>query len=69
MTPQPGSRRAPGLMVLGGVLLIGCYAVARHYSLANIGADGDIGGGLLPLLGLVLIVVGAGMLLRRTLRH
>lgn len=54
-------------MVLAGVGLLAFYAVARHYSLADIGAEGDIGGGLLPLLGLVLIIVGAGMLLRR--RH
>ena len=44
-----------------GAALILSYYVLKAFSIGKIGADADIGGGLLLLLGIVVLVAGFAM--------
>lgn len=50
----------PALIVVGvGILLIGAYFLLSHFHIGKIGAESDIGGGLLLLAGCSLAGLGA----------
>ncbi len=56
---QPRRSRPP-LMLLGvGSLLIGAYFLLSHFHIGKIGAESDIGGGLILLTGYCLAGLGA----------
>lgn len=57
----------PGLSVVIGLCLVSFYGYARENRIGNIGAEGDIGGGLIPLL--VLILSGTVVAACRGMRH
>jgi hypothetical protein len=59
-----------GLACLGlGVALHIAYAVLTVANVGGIGAPTDIGGGLIPLAGYVLVVIGLGFLGQGWLDH
>jgi hypothetical protein len=58
-TNRPWILRWPALTLLAGIATAGTYQVLSAFEIAGIGAEGDIGGGGIWLLGLLLIVTGA----------
>ena len=70
----PGDPRSTSVIPYLGVVAVGAALVGLYYVLGaleigNIGAPSDIGGGLIPLTGYILILVGSlktvAVLLRR----
>lgn len=67
-SPGTGLRRISVTMVMLGALLFVVYQVLKVREVANIGATGDIGGGLILLLAYALIGIGGVSLLVAYLR-
>ena len=63
MTPPPRTHPAviPVALCLVGLAFIVAFKILAHYRVASIGAPGDIGGGAIPLVGLILLAVGLGL--------
>lgn len=62
MTPQKRTHPAvaPVALCLVGLAFIAAFKILAHYHVASIGAPGDIGGGAIPLAGLILLAAGLG---------
>ena len=58
-TRRPWILRWPALTMLTGVLVAGTYEILSTFKIAGFGAEADIGGGAILLLGLLLIFTGA----------
>src|SRR6187549_4127578 len=58
-THRPWILRWPALTMLTGVLVAGTYEVLSAFKIGGFGAEADIGGGAILLLGLLLIFTGA----------
>ena len=72
-SPSP-VRRSSVATLLTGVLAVAVYFVLRGLEIGKIGAETDIGGGLLLLVGYVLtalgvVLVGRDLLHRRSRGH
>ncbi len=61
-------RRLTRAILLGGLALVGLYAVLSGFHIGEIGAPTDIGGGLILLIGYVLITVALARLAADVLR-
>ena len=55
---RSNSRRTSVILVIAGLLMLVLYQLLKVLEVGEIGAPADIGGGLIPLLGLILLVVG-----------
>ena len=55
---KSGSQRTSVILVVVGLLLCVLYWLLKTLEIGKFGQPSDIGGGLIPLLGLILIVVG-----------
>ena len=52
------SRRTSVILVIVGLLMLALYQLLKAFEIGNFGAPADIGGGLIPLVGFIFIVVG-----------
>lgn len=52
------SRRVSVTLVIVGLLMLALYQLLKVLEIGEIGEPADIGGGLIPLFGLILIVIG-----------
>jgi len=62
-------RRSSVATLLTGVLVVAVYFVLRGLEIGKIGAETDIGGGMLLLMGYVLTALGAVLVGRDLLHH
>jgi len=67
-SPTPVRRSSLGTL-LTGVLLVAAYFLLSGLEVGKLGAETDIGGGLLLLLGYVLTAVGVVLVVRDLLHH
>jgi hypothetical protein len=54
-----------GTVIIGMGLAAFYYGYAERHPIGAVGAEGDIGGGLIPLVGIIMVVTGTVLLAGR----